>query len=99
MRGKLTSELSKQLLSRRGIASAIHPLNGDKVMNLSDINSVDTSGLLKNIESILQKRNIHIPDNSANDLISVTEKAQAFPLIDEKSDTRPALGRHVNIWV
>jgi hypothetical protein len=67
-------------------------------MHISDINSVDTSGLLKNIQSILQKNNIMIPNNSANDLISKAGKTQALSLIEEKSDILPALGRHVNIW-
>ena len=98
-RGDVLTAPSTQLLSRRGIAPAIHPLNGDKVMNISDINSVDTSGLLKNIQSILQKKNIMIPDHSANDLISMTERTQALPPIEEKSDIYPALGRRVNIWV
>ena len=67
-------------------------------MNIPDINSVDTSGLLKNIQSILQEKSISLPDTPANDTTTPTENSHAFPLIEEKYDNLPALGRYVNIW-
>ena len=67
-------------------------------MNIPDINSVDTSELLKNIQSILEEKSIRIPDQPENNTTSPALTSQPFPLIEDKSDNLPALGRYVNTW-
>ena len=67
-------------------------------MNIPEINSVDTSELLKNIQSILEEKSIRIPDNTENNAATPAPNSQPFPLIEDKSDNLPALGRYVNTW-
>ncbi len=67
-------------------------------MNIPEINSVDTSELLKNIQSILEEKSIRIPDKPENNATGPALTSQPFPLIEDKSDNLPALGRYVNTW-
>ena len=85
-------------LTHHGMTAAIRWSNGDISMNIPEINSVDTSELLKNIQSILEEKSIRIPDKPESDATNPTPSSQPFPLIEDKSDNLPALGRYVNIW-
>lgn len=68
-------------------------------MNIPELNSVDTSDLLKNIQSILHEKSVQFTDNQVpNEPTASAETKLIFPLIEEKNDMLPTLGRHVNIW-